>query len=149
MDAQGETQSIDAFLHRMLSSYQDTNEDEFMVNVKIFAAYILFNLNKLSGARAIIIAAMGDKQNGLAATSIPSTQFPTMLVKHHSHTTFLSHHHHGQRHGMHDPRAFNYAVEATVDEALPARADSSQRRKRTSPPCRYCTKAGLPVAVRY
>jgi hypothetical protein len=69
-----------------------------------------------------------------------------MLIRHHSHTTFPGHHHHGQRHCMHDPRAFNSAVEATVDEALAARADNSQRRKRTPPPCRYCIEANLPLA---
>jgi hypothetical protein len=63
-----------------------------------------------------------------------------------SHMTFLGQHPHGQRHGMHDPKAFNTHVVAAVDEALDARADSSQRSMRTPPPCRYYTKAGLPMA---
>jgi hypothetical protein len=111
----------------MLHRYQDINEDEFMVSEKILVAATLLNLNsKLSGARASIIAALDARQNGLAAASIPFTQLSTMLIQPHSHTTFLGHHHHGQRHGMHEPRAFNSKVEAVVDEALIARADSSQ-----------------------
>jgi hypothetical protein len=34
LDAQGKTESIDAFLQRMLHSYQDINENEFMVSEK-------------------------------------------------------------------------------------------------------------------
>jgi hypothetical protein len=149
MDAQGETESIDTFLQRMLHNYQDINEDEFMVSEKILVAATIFNLNnKLSGARASIIAALDARQSDLAAASIPFTQLSTMLVHHHSHTTFLGHHHHGQRHGMHGPRAFNSAIEVVVDEALFARADSSHRRMRTPPPCCYCTEANLPLVER-
>jgi hypothetical protein len=50
LDAQGERESIDAFLQRMLNNYQDVNEDEFMVSEKVIVAATLFNLNnKLSG----------------------------------------------------------------------------------------------------
>jgi hypothetical protein len=59
LDAQGETESIDAFTQRMLHNYQDINEDEFMVSEKILVAATLFNLNnKLPGARASIIAVL-------------------------------------------------------------------------------------------
>jgi hypothetical protein len=34
VDAQGETESIDAFMQRMLHNYQNINEDEFMVSEK-------------------------------------------------------------------------------------------------------------------
>jgi hypothetical protein len=34
LDAQGETESIDSFLQSTLHSYQDINEDEFMVSEK-------------------------------------------------------------------------------------------------------------------
>jgi hypothetical protein len=96
MDAQGETESIYAFPQRMLSNYQDINGDEFMVSGKILAVGTLFNLNnKLSRARVIIIVALDAKQNDLAATYIPFTQLSTMLIWHHSHTTFPSHHHRG------------------------------------------------------
>jgi hypothetical protein len=134
----------------MLSNYQDINKDEFMVSEKILVAATLFNLkSKLSGARASIIAALDARQNGLAATSIiPFPQPSTMLIHHHSHTTFHGHHHPRKWHGMHDPVAFNYVVEADVDEALAARADSSKRSTRTPPHCRYCTEAGLPMADR-
>jgi hypothetical protein len=40
MDAQGEIESIDAFLQR-IHSYQDINEDEFMVSEKILVAATL------------------------------------------------------------------------------------------------------------
>jgi hypothetical protein len=74
LNAQGDTESTYAFLQRMLHSFQDINEDEFMVSEKILVAATMFNLNnKLSGARANIIAALDAIQNGLAATSIPYT----------------------------------------------------------------------------
>jgi hypothetical protein len=56
-----------------------------------------------------------------------------MLIQHQSQTSFPKHHPPGRRHGMHGPPAFNYVVEASVEEALAARADIS-RRKRTPPP---------------
>jgi hypothetical protein len=53
LDAQGETESIDAFLQRMLHSYQDINEYEFMVSEKILVVATVFNLNsKLSGGES-------------------------------------------------------------------------------------------------
>lgn len=148
LDAQGETESVDAFIQRMLHTFQELNEDEFLVSEKNLVAATLYNLNsKLSGARANIIAALDARQNGQAAASIPFTQLSTMLIQHQSHTSFHGHHPPGRRHGMHDPQAFNTAVEVAVEEALAARADRSQRN-RAPPPCRYCTDAGLPMADR-
>jgi hypothetical protein len=80
--------------------------------VKKCLEHILFNYlkSKLSGAQANIIAAQNARQNALVAISIiPYTQHSTMLIQHHSHTTFHDHHHHGDRHHTHDPRAFNFA----------------------------------------
>jgi hypothetical protein len=45
LDAQGETKSVDAFLQRVLSNYQNINEDYFMVIEKILVAATLYNLN--------------------------------------------------------------------------------------------------------
>jgi hypothetical protein len=57
MEPQGDRESIDAYLQRMLHCYQDTNEYEQMVNEKLLVAATLNNLNnKLSSARASIIA---------------------------------------------------------------------------------------------
>jgi hypothetical protein len=74
MEPQGDKQNIDAYLQRMLHSYQDINEDEEMVNGNLLVAASLHNLNnKLSSARASIIAALDARQNGQAATSVPFT----------------------------------------------------------------------------
>jgi hypothetical protein len=128
MDAQGETKSTCAFVQRKLHSYQDINEDEFMVSEQIFISTTLFSLrNKLSRARASIIATMDAIHNVLATTSTPFTQLSTMLIHHQSHTTFRCHHHQSQRRGMHNPMALSCIVEAIVEEALAARADRSQR----------------------
>jgi hypothetical protein len=119
-----------------------------MVSEKHYLATTLCNLNnKILGARASIIDAMDAGHNGQAATSIPLTKLSTMLIHHQLHTSFHGHHPPGRRIGMHDPHAFKSVVEAAVAEALVARVGSSQR-KRTSPPCRYCTQASLPLADR-
>jgi hypothetical protein len=127
LDAQGETESVDAFIQRMLHTFQELNEDEFMISEFFLVAATLYNLNsKLSGARANITAALDARQNGQAAASIPFTHLSTMLIQHQSHTSFHGHHPPGRRHGMPDPQAFNTAVEVAVEEALAARADHSQ-----------------------
>jgi hypothetical protein len=68
---------------------------------------------------------MDAKQNCQSATSIPFTQLSTMLIQNQSHTSFPGHHQPGNRHVMHDYRAFSYAIEAAVEEALAARGDNS------------------------
>ena len=134
MEPQGDRENIDAYLQRMLHCYQDINEDEQMVNEKLLVAATLHNLNnKLSSARASIIAALDARQDGQAATSVPFTLLCTMLIQHNSHTSFPGHQPATTRHGLYDPRAFNSAVEAAVEEALAARADS-YAPKRGPPP---------------
>jgi hypothetical protein len=134
----------------MLNNYQDIIEDQFMASEKYVLANTLFNLNnKLSGARASIIATLNAREIGIAATSIPFTPMSTMLIQHQSHTTLPCPHYPSQRLDMHDPIAFNFVVEAAMEEALAARADSSQGSWRTPPPCRYCIEAGLPLADRF
>jgi hypothetical protein len=129
----------------MLHCYQDIDEDEQMVNEKLVVAATLHNLNnKLSSARASIIVALDARQNDQATTSVPFTQLCTMLNKHHSHTSFPD----TTRHGLYDPRAFNSAIEAVVEEALAARANSSPP-KRGPPPCRHGYEAGIPLTDRF
>jgi hypothetical protein len=48
LDSQSETESIDAFLQRIQHTYQDINEDLFMVNEKILVAAISYNLKTKS-----------------------------------------------------------------------------------------------------
>jgi hypothetical protein len=104
LDAQGETESIDAFLQRMLHDYQDINEYEFMVSEKNLVAATLHNLNhRLSKARAIIIGALDNRPNGQAVASVAFTHLSTVLIQHQSHTSFQGHHTPGRRHGMHGP----------------------------------------------
>jgi hypothetical protein len=135
----------------MLNIYQDINEDQFIVSEKHLLANTLFNLNnKLSGARASIISTLNAREIGLAATPIPFTPMSTMLIQHQiTHATLPCPHYHGQRHDMHYPTAFNFAVEAAMEEALASRAGNSQRSWRTPLPCRYCIEAGLPLADRF
>jgi hypothetical protein len=80
-DAQDEQESIDAFPQLMLIGYQDINKDELIVSENIIVAPTLFNLsNKLSGARANIIAVLDTGHNGLLATSIPFIELSTRLI---------------------------------------------------------------------
>jgi hypothetical protein len=67
-----------------------------------------------------------------------------MLIHHESHTSFSERHPPGRSHGMHDPQAFNYVVEGSVEDALAARADRSQPKR--TPPLAERTEAGLPMA---
>jgi hypothetical protein len=93
MEPQGDIEIIDAYLQRMLHGNQDIHEDEQMVNEKLMVAATFHNLNsKLSSPRAGIIPALYAKQNGQGAKSVPFTQLCTMLIKHHSRTSFRGHH---------------------------------------------------------
>jgi hypothetical protein len=65
-----------------------------------------------------MITTLDATHNGRVAYPIPFTQLSTMLIHHQSHTTFHGHNNHGQRHGMHDPRAFNFVVKAVDEETL-------------------------------
>jgi hypothetical protein len=95
-----------------MHTYQEINGDMFMVNVELLVAATLYNLNsKLSRARARIIVALDVIRNGQGGISIPFTHMSTMLIQHHSHTSFHGHHHLGNCRGIHDPRAFHSAVD--------------------------------------
>jgi hypothetical protein len=92
MEPQGDRGNFDADLQRMPHCYQDINEDEQMVNEKLLIVATLHNLNKkLSSARASNIDALDARQDGQAATSVPFTQLCTILIQHHSHTSFPCH----------------------------------------------------------
>jgi hypothetical protein len=120
-----------------------------MVNEKLLVAATLHNFNnKLSIKRANIIVALDAKHNGHATTSVPFTQLCTMLIQHHSHTSFHGHHPATQRHGLYDPMAFNFVVKDAVEEALAAGAHSFAP-KRGPPPCRHRFEAGIPLACRF
>jgi hypothetical protein len=82
LDSKGDTENIDAFLHCVLRTYHDTNEDEQMVNKNILTIAILYHLEikKLSRARASIVATLNAKHASQAATPIPFTWLSTMLV---------------------------------------------------------------------
>jgi hypothetical protein len=82
-----------------------------MVIENFLIAATLYNLNsKLSGARASIIGALDAKHN-VKLLPLPFTQLSTMLIQHHSHTSFHGHHHPDNYLSVHDPRAFHSPID--------------------------------------